>query len=191
MNGDNRNHWHWLKDAVLKLWSLINLNVPSARPNVQDKSPHTMIQINPSELIERDDKGRCMLHFACKFGAPPHVIQILIDTNRYSVLVRDNLGRLPIHMACKCYLKAQRDLGVAEEKAIAYLLEVLNMLLKACRPLIIVEDNKDRCPLKYALNSDLPQDIIDFLQKVSPDERLKWKKKLTRGTVDLGCIRCY
>jgi ankyrin repeat protein len=54
-----------------------------------------------STLLESDAYGQLPIHAACRNGAHPDVIHLLIqyDNTKETVIMEDNVGRLPIHLA--------------------------------------------------------------------------------------------
>jgi ankyrin repeat protein len=53
-----------------------------------------------STLLESDAYGQLPIHAACRNGAHPDVIHLLIhhDTTKETVIMEDNVGRLPLHL---------------------------------------------------------------------------------------------
>lgn len=144
----------------------------------------------PEAIREKDNGGRCPLHFACRLLAPKEVVLYLISENPHAVGVKASDGTYPLHKACgnlqpleiieKLVECGKEEILQAVSKydlwtplhfatrhkpapgVIPYLLELYPEAAKVC-------SNHGRLPLHHACWSRKPLSDIESLMSVYPD----------------------
>ena len=150
---------------------------------------NSLLQAYPDASVETDCENKLPLHVACEFGAHPAVINTLLKANIDAAMEKDIFGMLPIHRVCDSYLY-NFDIGSTKMDPQYSVIETISILLGAQPTALLVDDNKEMCPIEYAIESNLSLAVIRILQKVSQRELLK-KEMNIKNTSEHGKRRYY
>lgn len=131
----------------------------------QFRPPPQVIKIlyeaNPKAVFEVDCKGRHPLHIACKHGCNPDVVKFLLEKNLSAAKKLDTKDRTPFLLACKSYVSRT---NYRWRIGNACLTEVLQMLSEVDTISFLNEDYKGSTALEYAINQELPIEVVEYLQ---------------------------
>ena len=124
----------------------------------------------PRAIYERDHKGNCALHTACKSGCIPGVVRFLVEKYPQAATKTNLKGRSPFLLACKSYLSShltschhlKRIMRIVNEE----LLTVLQFLVTAAPICVTIKDYLGMGPLDYAIKANVDSFVIDYVRSV-------------------------
>jgi hypothetical protein len=122
----------------------------SASPKQRERNSTNVIELYDDCGVKRYHLGS-MLHVACRLGAAPEVIQVLMEQDKAFLRTPDKAGCLPLHLACKRGQDAD--------------LEVVRLLVYAY-PSGTTRTNRDgNTPLDEAKKSAADEAVTSYIEK--------------------------
>mmetsp|Transcript_3496 Transcript_3496/g.7429 ORF Transcript_3496/g.7429 Transcript_3496/m.7429 type:complete len:263 (-) Transcript_3496:137-925(-) len=124
----------------------------------------TLAKAFPEGLLHADKSGRYPIHVASKWGAPPDVMQWLVNSNKAAASIQDQVGKTPMHYIGEFYTRTYQydDL----EKSMN---TIVKLLKEAAPSSVILEDHEEFNAIEYAIENDAPLSVVKTMQRSSRD----------------------
>jgi ankyrin repeat protein len=126
-------------------------------------------EISPNCVQGVDKNGHTPLHSAVLWGAPPQVLDFLINCCPIAALKKECRGKTPLHLLCEnCFSEKACDICMIRNLYLGEpLRRVLNSIIKAAPESINEEDFDGLSPIEIAINGDADADVVHALQRAS------------------------